>query len=391
MKSSALIFVLILSVANGVSAQKQINQVESLFRSGIENVSRANSTDDIDKNRGFLETAIKHFTEALKIEQRNVKILLERAETYKTLFEYEKALADCEAALKIIQSGKRQSPAKLAEIYALFGEIYEEGFYLSKAIESYTTALKFDPKNQGVLMNRGFIYQYIGETAKANADFSKAESLSKSNQSNEIPELTGGFGPAIGHGDGIKKTKIEYPEVFQVFYFQEVGGFFDGFFDDTDSTQEEKQKILQSKIDQAKKIVAFNPKSEAAHWKLANLYLRAERFDEAIMEFMILVVMNKRYEHLNNMGVALAEKGRLQNAVIQFEIAVRNGNTRIEALYNRGLCYLKLNENENAIADFTEVIKLNPDFILAYQSRAKAFRATGKIVEAEADEQKLNY
>lgn len=39
--------------------------------------------------------------------------------------------------------------------------------------------------------------------------------------------------------------------------------------------------------------------------------------------------------------------------------------------------------------DFTETIKISPNFLSAYKSRARAFRAIGKLAEAETDEKNL--
>lgn len=331
------------------------------------------------------ENRLNDLSKAIELKPSDIEILLQRGEIYLELYEFEKALADCEKALQKTQV-TRKSQSKSAAVYSLFGKIYEKGFYLSKAIDAYTKAIKFNPKDAEAYESRGFIYQFTGEAAKADADFSKADSLRIANKKLGMISIVGDS-TALSISVPLKR-RIEIPEVFQVFHFKEVGGYYDGFFGAAASNEEE-QKTYQREIEKAKKIIAFNPKSELAHWKLANLHLRAKRFDDAIMGFMTLVMINNRYEYLNNMGVALAEKGRLQNAIFQFEIAIRNGNTRVEAFYNKGLCYSKNNENENAIADFTQVIKLNPNFILAYQSRAKAFRAVGKIAEAEADENKI--
>jgi tetratricopeptide (TPR) repeat protein len=102
--------------------------------------------------------------------------------------------------------------------------------------------------------------------------------------------------------------------------------------------------------------------------------------------------INPRFEYLNNVGVVRAKRDNKVNyefAVKYFTDAIQLNNKSVEVFYNRGLSYLKLNEYEKSIADFTEVIKLRQNFVLAYKSRAKAFRAIGKIAEAEADERKL--
>lgn len=52
--------------------------------------------------------------------------------------------------------------------------------------------------------------------------------------------------------------------------------------------------------------------------------------------------------------------------------AIRQNPQDIEAYLQRGLAYIRLNQNVAAIADYTHVIKLDPDHALAYNNRAVA-------------------
>jgi tetratricopeptide (TPR) repeat protein len=52
---------------------------------------------------------------------------------------------------------------------------------------------------------------------------------------------------------------------------------------------------------------------------------------------------------------------------------------------NRGVTRKALGDLKGAIADYTEAIRLNPDFKLAYFNRSAALRAIGKGFEAEQD------
>ena len=53
------------------------------------------------------------------------------------------------------------------------------------------------------------------------------------------------------------------------------------------------------------------------------------------------------------------------------------------------VCYYpKKGEVNRAIADYSKAIQLNPDFILAYQNRAKAYERMGAKVKAKADRDK---
>jgi Flp pilus assembly protein TadD len=52
------------------------------------------------------------------------------------------------------------------------------------------------------------------------------------------------------------------------------------------------------------------------------------------------------------------------------------------------LSHDKRGDHDNAIADFTEAIRLEPKNILAHSCRANAYRALGDEVKAASDENK---
>lgn len=348
------------------------------------------------KNLAFIFILILTVTN-MCAAQTQPEILLKRGAVYLESYEFEKALAEADQALQKIQSGKRQSPATLASIYFFYGEIYEKGFYAEKAIEAYTTALKFKPKKADFYERRGRIYQYIGETEKADADFAKSDSLIKTGKSSTSTTIAADF---IGSTSGGRSPAIED---FQIISFKELSGFIEAItVDDADEdgkiSAEEIRKSYISQLLKLHKLVRFNPKSDLARWKRGDLFLQINELSNqlfwisAVADFTDAFELNPRFEYLNNRGVVRAKRDNKANyefAVKDFSEAIEINRQSMEPFYNRGLSYLKLGENENAAADFTEVIKLNPNFLSAYQSRAKAYRKLGKIAEAKADEAKI--
>lgn len=319
--------------------------------------------------------------------------LLKQGANYLESYEFEKALAVADKALQTVQSRKRKSTAPLASVYFFYGEIYEKGFYLEKAIEAYTKAIQFKPKESVFYERRGSIYQYIGETEKADADFAKADSLIKPTK-NSIP-------PGVDVISISADSDAAIPvENFQIIRFKELSGDIEEItVVDTDKngkiSDEEIRKPYLSQLLKLHNLVRFNPKSDMALWKRGDLFLRMNDLSNqifwvsAVSDFTDAFELNPRFEYLNNRGVVRAKRDNKANyefAVKDFSEAIRINPRSVEAFYNRGLSYLKLAENENAVADFTEVIKLDPKFLLAYKSRARAFRALGKTAEAEADE-----
>jgi len=55
------------------------------------------------------------------------------------------------------------------------------------------------------------------------------------------------------------------------------------------------------------------------------------------------------------------------------------------AYYGRGVAYGEKGEGDQAIADYTEAIRINPDFALAYYGRGIAYRKKGVESKSKAD------
>ena len=74
-----------------------------------------------------------------------------------------------------------------------------------------------------------------------------------------------------------------------------------------------------------------------------------------------------------DLGNSLAEKGDLEEAVDAFSAAISFYPNDTIALFYRGGCYIRLDEDHKAIDDFSSVIDLNPANQLAYLNRAIAY------------------
>ena len=73
--------------------------------------------------------------------------------------------------------------------------------------------------------------------------------------------------------------------------------------------------------------------------------------------------------------VALAydEKGEYDRAIADYTEAIRIKPDYAEAYRNRGVAYAEKGEYDRAIADYTEAIRLKPDYAEAYYNRGIAY------------------
>jgi tetratricopeptide (TPR) repeat protein len=88
---------------------------------------------------------------------------------------------------------------------------------------------------------------------------------------------------------------------------------------------------------------------------------------------------------MNRRGQIKAESGRINEAMFDFDDAVRLDSECWRAVHNRGLLYAQAGEFEKAFDDFSRTIKTNPNFAKAYSNRAALYIVAGDIHPALDD------
>jgi tetratricopeptide (TPR) repeat protein len=87
----------------------------------------------------------------------------------------------------------------------------------------------------------------------------------------------------------------------------------------------------------------------------------------------------------NRRGQLRAEAGRHQEALVDFDDAVRADPGRWRAIHNRGMLLAQSGAFERAFDDFTRTIQLKPDFAKAYSNRAALLMVAGDLETAVGD------
>jgi tetratricopeptide (TPR) repeat protein len=77
-------------------------------------------------------------------------------------------------------------------------------------------------------------------------------------------------------------------------------------------------------------------------------------------------------------GVANSIKGSWDNAIAEYSKAIDLNPRLAEAYCNRGLAYYNKGQNDEAISDFNKAIDLNPKFVQAYYNRGLAYSEKGQ-------------
>jgi tetratricopeptide (TPR) repeat protein len=87
----------------------------------------------------------------------------------------------------------------------------------------------------------------------------------------------------------------------------------------------------------------------------------------------------------NRRGQSRAEAGRHQEALADFDEAIRADSGRWRAVHNRGVLLAQDGQFERAFDDFTRTIQLNPDFAKAYSNRAALLMVAGDLETSLTD------
>lgn len=86
-----------------------------------------------------------------------------------------------------------------------------------------------------------------------------------------------------------------------------------------------------------------------------------------------------------NQGVAKAKLGQHNEAVKDYDAAIRLNPDYVLTYYNRGLAKNEMGQYEEAIADYDAAIRLNPDYTNAYHNRGVAKARLGQHNDAVKD------
>ncbi|HQP10639.1 MAG TPA: tetratricopeptide repeat protein, partial [Candidatus Omnitrophota bacterium] len=135
--------------------------------------------------------------------------------------------------------------------------------------------------------------------------------------------------------------------------------------------------------------LAYAPESPAVHYNLGNIYVEANRKEEAIRSYQKAIDLKPRYdEAYNNLGNVYSEIGRWEEGVLSYQKAIEITPDFADAHNNLGLAYFSLRQPEEAIRAYHKAIALKPDYAEAHNNLGVAYAAMNRREEAVASYKK---
>ena len=125
--------------------------------------------------------------------------------------------------------------------------------------------------------------------------------------------------------------------------------------------------------------IRVSPGYPDAHNNLGNALRNQGRPDQALVSFREALRLRPEYpEAYNNVGIVLKHLGKFNEAVASYEQALRLRSNYPEAHNNLGLALCIRGKHEAAVVGCLQAVRLKPDYVEGYANR-QASLAMGKI------------
>jgi cytochrome c-type biogenesis protein CcmH/NrfG len=126
-------------------------------------------------------------------------------------------------------------------------------------------------------------------------------------------------------------------------------------------------------------LAARQPGDASVRVELGNLYMDAERWDEAIRWYREALSVNPALaETVTDLGACLVSSGRPAEGLAEFEKVLQGDSGHRNALYNKGIALLQMGRAGEAAAAWEELLKRHPGDpqIRGLRGRIEQIRAT---------------
>lgn len=135
--------------------------------------------------------------------------------------------------------------------------------------------------------------------------------------------------------------------------------------------------------------IRLNPGMAGVYYNRGNTNFRLRSYEAALEDYSEAVRIAPRFAMaLANRGNALSALGRLDEALESLDTAAALEPHNPYVLFNRGFVYGRRRDYAAAQADFTKVLKINPNDVDALVLRAAAYRLLGMFDKAFRDSAK---
>jgi tetratricopeptide (TPR) repeat protein len=319
--------------------------------------------------QGKYAEAIELFTKALEIAPHDEQSLRYRSFAYGYLHKFNEAIADTS---RLIQINPRNAEAWHLRA-GWYGRIYEN----EKAIADLTQAISLNPRAE-MYVDRADFLGLQGNNDKVLEDLQEAIRLNP-----YLPEAYAERALLQINIGNIAKARSDIEKSLRL----------DG--DSPRALVVRGVYYMNVERDIANALKDFDLAIRAM---TSQGYIRADFYIFRASAYMMLGDVNRALADVNEAlrqnpkdVAAYTTRGQIRMVNRDFTNALADFNTglglqpTIEALYNRGLCYLKMNNPGKAKPDFDAAVRLAPKRAEVYVMRALYYKMTGDEARSQTD------
>ena len=141
--------------------------------------------------------------------------------------------------------------------------------------------------------------------------------------------------------------------------------------------------VLQDKTKIWSDVVSINPENLRAHNNLGTALLEKKKLEEAIFHFNEALRYYPDFTDAHyNLANALEKKGDITEAIFHFNEALKIDTTHVEAHNNLGAVLIKEGRNEEALSHYAEALLIDPDHAEAHNNLGVFLLKNNKLNEA---------
>jgi len=138
--------------------------------------------------------------------------------------------------------------------------------------------------------------------------------------------------------------------------------------------------------------VYLEPENEDRYFHRAYFFYTVLRdFTRALADFNMAILLNPSYENFHNRGVFYTSVGFYEYALDDLNKAIQLNNEDIISWLRRGNVFLSLRRYHEAVSDFTEVIRINPNNRDVFYNRSFAHRELAYFAYLSGDLEQARY
>ncbi len=277
---------------------------------------------------------VETLTARIELDPNDALAYVNRGDAYYSLEEYDRAIADYDHAIRI--------DAQYALAYYYRGRVYEAKGETEKALADYTESIRIDPSNTETRKGRGDFYNNLGEYEKAMVDYEKIILLdpNSARYCNNIPCYTAAINNL-------------HPSTIQD--YANRGNAYEGLGKYSEAITDYSEAIR------------LDPRIPTAYERRGYLYFNNKEYEKSIIDYSAVIRIDPtNYFVYSYRSIAYENIGEYEKAIDDYTRYINRLRITDDPLppgvlgnayMSRGEVYEKLGKTDKAIADYKDAIR----------------------------------